>query len=52
MEFYEANDVRPFAGCGRTVSALLISHLLLALGTRDGRTVRDRVTGTAVIVDQ
>jgi hypothetical protein len=52
MEFYKANRVNPLAGCGWQLAGPFISQLVLALATRDGRTVRDRITGTAVIVDR
>jgi hypothetical protein len=52
MEFYKANHVTPFAGCGWQLAGPVGSQLVLALGSRGGRTVRDRITGTGVIVDQ
>jgi hypothetical protein len=52
MEFYTANDVTPFAGCGWQLAGPVVSQLVLALGSRGGRTVRDRITGTGVIVDR
>jgi hypothetical protein len=50
MEFYKPNAVNPFAGCGWQLAGPVVSQLVLALGSRGGRTVRDRVTGTNVIV--
>lgn len=52
MESYEVNDVNPFTGCGWQLAGPCVSQLVLALGSRGGRTVRDRVTGTGVIVDR
>jgi hypothetical protein len=52
MEFYDANDLKPFAGCGWLLAGPVISQSILALGARRGRTVRDRITGTCVIVDR
>jgi hypothetical protein len=52
MEFYKANEVTPFAGCGWQLAGTVVSQLVLALGTRKGRTVRDRLTGTSVILDR
>jgi hypothetical protein len=52
MEFFKANNVQPFTGCGWMLARPVISQLVLAAGSRDGRTVRDRITGTAVIVDR
>lgn len=52
MEFYKANEVTPFAGCGWQLAGPIVSQLVLALGTREGRTVRDRLTGTSVILDR
>jgi hypothetical protein len=51
-EFYKANDLKPLAGCGWRLAGLVASRSVLALGTRGGRTVRDRITGTTVIVDR
>jgi hypothetical protein len=42
----------PLAGCGWQLAGQFISQLLLALTTRDGRTVRDRITGTSVVVER
>ena len=52
MEFYKANEINPFAGCGWQLAGPMVSQLLLALGTRERRTVRDRLTGTSVILDR
>lgn len=52
MEFYKANELNPFAGCGRQVLGPVLSQVILALAIRDGRTVYDRLTGTIVITDQ
>ena len=51
MEFYKAHKVTPFAGCGWQLAGSAVSQFVLALGTREGRTVRDRLTGTSVILD-
>jgi hypothetical protein len=51
-EFYKANDVKPFAGCGWQLAGAVASQLVLALGSRGGRTVRDRITGTSVIAEK
>lgn len=40
------------AGCGWLLAAPVVSQLALALRTRGGRTVRDRITGTSVIMDR
>lgn len=50
-ELYNANDVNPFAGCGWLLAGPVVSQIVIALGSRGGRTVRDRITGTVVIVD-
>lgn len=52
MELYEANDVNPFAGCGWQLARPVGSQLAFALASRDGRTVRDRITGTSVVADR
>jgi hypothetical protein len=52
MEFNKANDVSPFPGCGWQLAGLVVSQLVLAVGSRGGRTVRDRITGTGVIIDR
>jgi hypothetical protein len=52
MEFYKANDVSRFAGCGWLVAGSVVSQLVLALPSRGGRTLRDRMTDTSVIVDR
>jgi hypothetical protein len=53
IEFYKGNHVSPFAGCGWQLAGSIIPQVLIAaLGSRDGRTVRDRITGTRVIVDR
>ncbi len=51
MELYKANGVTPFAGCGWQLAGPVVTQLVLVLGARGGRTVRDRITGTSVIVD-
>jgi hypothetical protein len=51
-EFYKANDVNPLAGWGWLLAGPVVSQLALAVGSRRGRTVRDRITSTSVIVDQ
>jgi hypothetical protein len=52
LEFYKANGVNPGAGCGWQLAGPVVSQLVLALGSREARTVRDRITGTGVIVDR
>jgi hypothetical protein len=52
MELSMANDVPPFAGWGWQLAGPVCSHAVVALGSRRGRTVRDLVTGTSVIVDR
>lgn len=52
MELYKANDVDPFYGCGWQLAAPIVSQAALTLGTRGGRTLRDRITGTEVVVDR
>lgn len=52
MEFYEANEVKPFAGCGWQVAGPILSQLVLAITIRNRRTIYDRVTGTIVIRDR
>ena len=52
MELYKANDVNPLAGCGWQLAGPIGSQLVLALSSRGGRTIRDRVTGTVVIIDR
>jgi len=53
MDLYEANDVNALAGCGWLLAGEALSHAALALvGSREGRTVRDQITGTRVIVDR
>jgi hypothetical protein len=51
-EFYKANAVNPFAGCGRQFAGLVTTQLVLALASPGGRTIRDRITGTTVVVDR
>jgi hypothetical protein len=51
-EFYRSNPVSPAGGCGWLAAGPLASQLALALSSREGRTIRDRITGTAVIVDR
>jgi hypothetical protein len=52
MDFYKTHEVTPFAGCGWQLAGPALSQLALALGTREGRTIRDRLTGTMVILDR
>jgi 60Kd inner membrane protein len=52
MEFYEANEVNPFTGCGWQVAGRILSQLLLAIAIRNGRTAYDRLTGTIVVRDR
>jgi hypothetical protein len=52
IEFCESNEVRPLVGCGWQLAGLVVSQLFLAVGSTGGRTVRDRVSGTSVIVDR
>ena len=52
IEFCESNEVRPWVGCGWQLAGLVVSQLFLAVGSSGGRTVRDRVSGTSVIVDR
>lgn len=51
-EFYKSHDVNLAGGCGWMLAGPLISQLVVALSSRAGRTVRDRITGTAVVVDR
>jgi hypothetical protein len=51
-EFYQSNPVNPAGGCGWLVASALVSQSVLALSSRGGRTIRDRITGTGVIVDR
>ncbi len=50
IEFYEANDIDPLAGCWWQLAGTVTLELLLALAASGGRTVRDRLTGTCVVV--
>ncbi len=52
MEFYKANEFNALAGCGWQVAGSVGSRLILATRERGGRSVRDRITGTGVIVDR
>ncbi len=52
MKFYEVNDVNPLGGCGWSLAGPFVTQLVLALASPGGRTVRDRITGTGVIVDR
>ena len=52
MESHKVNDVNALAGCGWALAGPVVLQLVLALGSRGGRTVRDRITGTGVIVDR
>ncbi|MGH2887090.1 MAG: YidC/Oxa1 family membrane protein insertase, partial [Solirubrobacteraceae bacterium] len=51
-EFYKANQVNPLTGCGWLVAGSILSHLVLAIAIRNGRTAYDRLTGTIVISDR
>jgi hypothetical protein len=51
-EFYRSNRVNLAGGCGWLVAGPLVSQLALGVSSREGRTIRDRVTGTGVIVDR
>lgn len=44
-EFYEANEVNPFAGCGSLVAGPILSQLALAIAIRNGRTAYDPSRG-------
>ena len=46
------NPVNPAGGCGWLVAGPLVSQLALGISSRERRTIRDRVTGTGVIVDR
>ncbi len=52
LEFYKANDASRLAGCGWLLAGPVVSQLVLALPSDGGRTVRDRITGTVVIVNR
>jgi hypothetical protein len=52
MEFYKTNDVNPLAGCGWQLAGPFVANVIFAAGSRGGRTLRDRITGTAVIADR
>jgi hypothetical protein len=52
IDFSKTNEVTPFAGCGWQLAGPVVFQLVLALGTREGRTIRDRLTGTRVILDR
>jgi len=51
-ELYRANALRPTVTCGWTLVGPILTQLVLAIGIRDGRTVRDRLTGTIVVADR
>lgn len=51
-ELYEANEVKLTSGCWWPVAGPVLSQLVLAALTRDGRTIHDRVTGTIVVMDR
>lgn len=51
-EFYRSNPVNLAGGFGWLVAGPLVSQLALAVSSREGRTIRDRVTDTGVIVDR
>jgi hypothetical protein len=52
MKLYRDSGVTPFGGCGLLLAGPILSQATLALRTRGGRTVRDRVTGTSVVIDR
>jgi hypothetical protein len=49
-EFYAQNRLNLWSGCGQLLAGHLIWNVGVFLGSREGRTVRDRLTGTAVII--
>jgi hypothetical protein len=51
-EFYKTHDVNLAGGCGWLLAGPLVSQLVVALSSRGGRTIRDRITGTVVVVDR
>lgn len=51
-EFYASNSVNPVGACGWVVAGPFLSQVVMALSARDGRTIRDRITGTRVIVER
>jgi hypothetical protein len=52
MDFYKTHEINPFAGCGWQLAGPMVSQVVLALGSRERRTIRDRLTSTHVIVDR
>jgi hypothetical protein len=51
LDFYKANQVDPLASCAWQSVPGSLSSLLVALWSPGGRSIRDRVTGTVVVVD-
>jgi hypothetical protein len=51
IRFYESNHVKPFASCGLNLASVMLSTLLTAVWSPGGRSVRDRVAGTVVVLD-
>jgi hypothetical protein len=51
VALYQGRDMKPFAGCGRHLLGSLITALLLDSVPWRGRSIYDRLTGTAVVVD-
>jgi hypothetical protein len=49
MEAYKANDVDPIRMWGWLLARPIVSQLVLVIGSRGRRTVRDRITSTCVI---
>ena len=52
VSLYQENEINPFAGCAPSLIGSLVTRLALDLVPVRGRTVRDRVTGTAVVVNR
>lgn len=51
-EFYTANQINPIAGCGWQILGGVLSRLIFAVPWREGRSINDRLTGTAAVVDR
>ena len=51
MQFYKTNRVNPLRGCALPLLHGLLAQLSSALWSRQGQTIRDRVTGTIVVLD-
>ena len=49
---YQEHEVNPASGCGTAVVGSLVSRAALDLLPLGGRTLRDRLTGTAVVLDR